>query len=121
MLHTPVLNELLIGSHLDFILMSLSLMVEHKDPPVACVVRAGVVYPYDDEDMLKVRANGPGSERVSPWLLEHNGHNVVPNVAFPQQLGKKCLLLEKVTLKAKAKPSQKCGTFCWKLHQITEP
>ena len=65
------------------------------DPPVACVFRAGVVHAHDDEDMLKVRANGPGGEGVSSWLLEHNGHNVVSNVAFPQQLKKQqCLFRE---------------------------
>lgn len=40
----------------------------------------------DDEDMLKVRADGLGGEGVSTGLLEHNGHNVVPYVALPQQL-----------------------------------
>lgn len=57
--------------------------------PVAGLVRTGVVHTYDDEDVLKVGANVPGSEGVSTWLLEHNGHDVVPNVAFPQQLEKK--------------------------------
>lgn len=64
----------------------LSLLVKYKDPPVACAVRAGVVHPYDDEDMLKVRANGLGGEGVSAGLLEHDGHYVVPYVALPQQL-----------------------------------
>lgn len=57
-----------------------------KDPPVACAVGAGVVYSYDDEDMLKVGANSLGSERVSSGLLEHYGHYVVPNVPLSQQL-----------------------------------
>lgn len=59
-----------------------------EDPPVARAVRAGVVHPNNDEDMLKVGANGLGGERVSARLLEHNRHNVVPNVALPQQLVK---------------------------------
>lgn len=57
-----------------------------KDPPVACVVRAGIVHPYNDEDMLKVRANDLGGEGVSARFLEHDGHYVVPYVALPQQL-----------------------------------
>lgn len=44
------------------------------------------MHPYDDEDMLKVRADGLGSEGVSTRLLEHNSHYVVPYVALPQQL-----------------------------------
>lgn len=44
------------------------------------------MHPYDDEDMLKVRADGLGSEGVSARLLEHDGHYVVPYVALPQQL-----------------------------------
>lgn len=59
---------------------------EHKGPPVARAVRARVVHPHDDEDMLKVRADGLGSEGVSAGLLEHDGHNVVANVSLPQQL-----------------------------------
>lgn len=59
---------------------------ERKDPPVACAVRAGVVHPHDDEDMLKVRADDLGSEGMSAGLLEHDGHNVVPYVPLPQQL-----------------------------------
>lgn len=59
---------------------------EHKDPPVACAVRAGVVHPHDDEDMLKVRADDLGSEGMSAGLLEHDGHDVVAYVPLPQQL-----------------------------------
>lgn len=59
-----------------------------SNPPVARVVRAGVVHPDNDEDMLKVRANSLGGERMSTGLLEHDGHDVVPDVAFPQQLAK---------------------------------
>lgn len=44
------------------------------------------MHPDEDEHMLKVRANGLGCEGMSSRLLEHNGHDVVPNVAFPQQL-----------------------------------
>lgn len=44
------------------------------------------MHPYDNEDMLEVRAYGLGGERVSAGLLEHDGHYVVPYVALPQQL-----------------------------------
>ena len=44
------------------------------------------MHPDNDEDMLKVRANGLGGERVSTGLLEHDGHDVVTDVALPQQL-----------------------------------
>lgn len=40
----------------------------------------------DDEDVLEVRADGLGGEGVRAWLLEHDGHDVVPYVALPQQL-----------------------------------
>lgn len=46
------------------------------------------MHPYDDEDVLEVRADGLGSEGMGPGLLEHDGHYVVPDVAFPQQLAK---------------------------------
>lgn len=59
---------------------------KHKDSPVACTVRAGIVDPNDDEHMLKVRADGLGGEGVSTRLLEHDGHYVIPYVALPQQL-----------------------------------
>lgn len=42
--------------------------------------------PNDDEHMLEVRADGLGGEGVSTRLLEHDGHDVVPYVALPQQL-----------------------------------
>lgn len=45
------------------------------------------MHPNDDEDMLKVRANSLGGERVCTGLLEHDGHYVVTYVALPQQLG----------------------------------
>lgn len=44
------------------------------------------MHPYNDEDVLEVRANGLGGEGVSAGLLEHDGHYVVPYVALPQQL-----------------------------------
>lgn len=44
------------------------------------------MHPHDDEDVLEVRADGLGGEGMSPGLLEHDGHDVVPDVAFPQQL-----------------------------------
>lgn len=44
------------------------------------------MHAHDDEDVLEVRADGLGSEGMSPGLLEHDGHYVVPDVAFPQQL-----------------------------------
>lgn len=44
------------------------------------------MHPYDDEDVLKVRADGLRGEGVSAGLLEHDGHDVVPYVPLPQQL-----------------------------------
>ena len=79
-----------------FPLWTIQLQAVTKNSPVARVVRAGVVHPNNDEDVLKVRANGLGGERVSTGLLEHNSHNVVPNVSLPQQLvnEKKVLIRE---------------------------
>lgn len=44
------------------------------------------MHPHDDEYVLKVRADGLGSEGVRTRLLEHDGHDVIPDVALPQQL-----------------------------------
>lgn len=44
------------------------------------------MHSHDDEDMLKVRANRLGGERVSAGLLEHYGDYVVPDVPLSQQL-----------------------------------
>lgn len=63
-----------------------SFLIKYKDPPVACVVRAGVMHPYNDKYMLEVRANSLGCEGVRARLLEHDGHYIIPNVALPQQL-----------------------------------
>lgn len=41
------------------------------------------MHPHDDEDVLKVRANGFGGEGVRARLLEHDGHYVVAYVALP--------------------------------------
>lgn len=70
-----------------------------EDPPVARAVGAGVVHPNDDEDVLEVRSDGLGSEGVSPGLLEHDGHYVVPDVAFPQQLADDKRVLNEVRVK----------------------
>lgn len=57
------------------------------------------MHPNDDEDVLEVRSDGPGSEGVSPGLLEHDGHDVVPDVAFPQQLADDKRVLNEVRVK----------------------
>ena len=44
------------------------------------------MHPHDDEDVLEVRADGLWSEGVRTRLLEHDGHDVIPDVALPQQL-----------------------------------
>lgn len=41
---------------------------------------------HDHKDMLEVRADVFGGERERPWLLEHDGDDVVPNMTLPQQL-----------------------------------
>lgn len=66
------------------------------------------MHPYDDEDVLEVRADGLGSEGVSPGLLEHDGHYVVPNVAFPQQLGKAHPTVQRRVLSPDTGPA--CGS-----------
>lgn len=38
---------------------------------------------HDDEDVLEMRANVFGCEGQRSRLLEHDGHNVVPDVPFP--------------------------------------
>lgn len=53
LLYTYELSVLLLQSSSTISAVS-SLLVKYKDPPVACVVRAGVVHPYDNEHMLKV-------------------------------------------------------------------
>lgn len=75
-----------IVTHLQYTSNELLKKEQMKIPPVACVVRARVVHPHNDEDMLEVRANGLRGEGVSAGLLEHDGHNVVPYVTLPQQL-----------------------------------
>ena len=61
-------------------------MRQHTDSPVARAVGAGVVHPHDDEDVLEVGADGLGGKGVGAGLLEHQRHNVVADVALPQQL-----------------------------------
>lgn len=56
-------------------------------PPVGGVWSAGQVSPYHQEHVLEVRADGRGAEGLAAWFLEHDGHNVVADVAFPQELG----------------------------------
>lgn len=40
----------------------------------------------DDEDMLEMGADGLWSERLGSWLLEHDCHDIVTDMSFPQQL-----------------------------------
>lgn len=54
--------------------------------PVAHVIRAGVVDLDDDKHVLEVRADVFGSKWKGPGFLEHDGDNVVADVALPQQL-----------------------------------
>lgn len=41
---------------------------------------------HDDEDVLEMGADGLWSEGHSARLLEHDRHDVVTDVALPQQL-----------------------------------
>lgn len=41
---------------------------------------------HDDEDVLEMGADGLRSKGHSARLLEHDRHNVVTDVALPQQL-----------------------------------
>lgn len=54
--------------------------------PVAHVFRAGVVDLDDDKHVLEVRADVFGSKWKGPGFLEHDGDDVVADVALPQQL-----------------------------------
>lgn len=54
--------------------------------PVVGVFCAGLMNLNNDEDVLEVGADGLWSEGQSAWLLEHDRHDVVANVPFPQQL-----------------------------------
>ena len=49
--------------------------------PVAGVVGAGVVRAHHHEHVLEVGADVFGREGQRPGLLEHDGDDVVPNVA----------------------------------------
>lgn len=69
------------------------------------------MHSHNDEDMLKVGANGPGSEGVCSRFLEHNGHNVVPNVALPQQLENRILCRELLSSIVNVKSKQGFGIF----------
>ena len=42
--------------------------------------------PHDDEDVLEVGADALRGEGQRARLLEHDGDDVVPNVALPEQL-----------------------------------
>lgn len=46
--------------------------------------------PHHQEHMLEVRTDGAGAEGLAARLLEHDGHNVVANVALPQELEARC-------------------------------
>lgn len=54
--------------------------------PVAGVLRAWVVHLHHHEDVLEVRADVLGAEGLGSGLLEHDGDDVVPDVALPEQL-----------------------------------
>lgn len=54
--------------------------------PVAHVIRAGVVDLDDDKHVLEVRADVFGSKWKGPGFLEHDGDDVIADVALPQQL-----------------------------------
>lgn len=43
---------------------------------------------HNHKDMLEVRADVFGGEWERPWLLEHDGDDVVPNMTLSQQLEK---------------------------------
>lgn len=58
-----------------------------RHPPVGGVWRAGCMSPHHQEDVLKMRADGGGAEGLAARFLEHDGHDVVANVAFPKELG----------------------------------
>ena len=51
-----------------------------------CVFWVGVGDPDNNKDVLELGAHGVWREGQGTWLLEHNGDNVVADVAFPQQL-----------------------------------
>lgn len=54
--------------------------------PVADVLCAGIVNFNNDEDVLEMGANVFGSEGKSTRLLKHDGHNVISDVSFSEQL-----------------------------------
>ena len=53
--------------------------------PVLSIVRAGIVHPDNNEDMLEL-ALEVGYEGQGPGLLEDDGDDVVSDVALPGQL-----------------------------------
>lgn len=55
--------------------------------PVGGVRGTGQLGPHHQEHVLEVRADGGGAKGPAAWFLEHDGHNVVANVALPQELG----------------------------------
>lgn len=54
--------------------------------PVTDRVRAWVVHSYDHKNMLEMRADVLGTERLGSRLLKHYCHNIVSNVTLSQQL-----------------------------------
>lgn len=54
--------------------------------PVAGVLRARAVHLHHHEYVLEVRADVLGAEGLGSGLLEHDGDDVVPDVALPEQL-----------------------------------
>lgn len=61
---------------------------EVQTSPVGGVVRAGTVCPHNHKHVLEVRADVLRGEGKSPGFLEHDGDDVVPDMALPQQLEK---------------------------------
>lgn len=53
------------------------------DRPVIGLVSTGLVNLDNDEDVLKMRPDGLGSEGQSAWLLKHDCHDVITDVALP--------------------------------------
>lgn len=54
--------------------------------PVLCVLCAGVDGLHHNENMLEVTANVSGAKGRCSRLLEDDGHNIIANVPFPEEL-----------------------------------
>ena len=51
--------------------------------PVLGVSGVGVLHTNNYKDVLEVRANNARRELTAAWLLEDDGHYVIPNVTLP--------------------------------------